>query len=651
MFKRILALAAALLFAVSVMPLALAKPDIPTRYTTPSGYNKNDYQKLVRFLEIKNEDGVKNGEKLNEDYDPTDPETWLGIEWNSYGRLINFYNNYNRLVGDLDLTGCTRLKRVYMYYCDLGVVDMSGCTSLEYLDIFGWNASSVNVSGCSALKELYIYYTPELDSLDITGCTKLTNVCIGDTGLTSADLSACPDLEELRFPNNMLKALVVPGTSDLRLIDIENNSVKTLDLTGCDGLEYIRCSDNALTALDVTGCPELTQLYCSGNKITKLDLTNCTKLREIDSTSNRLTSLNFNKCTEFEVGRVKAETGGYVGFQRKSVYHFYDDGTGALIWTLLAQATHKSGYKFAGWYDGNGELVTKDYDCFLEYGADRIQLTAKFTEGAQLAAPAVTASNVEETGKIKLSWKAVPGAAKYQVWRADFSGGDYKLLKTTASTSFINTSTVTCRSYVYRVRAVDSDGFFGDYCEEVPAFCRLPRPVVTGTHVASTGKNKLTWEPMEYASSYKVYRATSKDGTYKQIGVTNDDHYIDSTSKAGTTYYYKVKAAYYYEEGDSAFSEIKTLTCDLARPVVTISLSNGKPKLTWKAITGAKEYKIYRRVGTSGDYTLMKTTTNLSYTNTSAVAGKTYYYKVMAIHEKSAANSAYSAAKSITATK
>ena len=41
------------------------------------------------------------------------------------------------------------------------------------------------------------------------------------------------------------------------------------------------------------------------------------------------------------------------------------------------------------------------------------------------------------------------------------------------------------------------------------------------------------------------------------------------------------------------------------------------------------------------------TTTNTSVTNTSAEAGKTYYYKVKAIHSKSAANSAYSSVDSI----
>ena len=93
---------------------------------------------------------------------------------------------------------------------------------------------------------------------------------------------------------------------------------------------------------------------------------------------------------------------------------------------------------------------------------------------------------------------------------------------------------------------------------------------------------------------------------------------------------------------NSAFSEIKNLVCDLPRPEVTIALSSGHPKLSWKAIDGAVKYEIYRSASSSSGYTKTYTTTKCSYTNTTATAGKTYYYKVIAVAEKSSANSAYS---------
>ena len=91
--------------------------------------------------------------------------------------------------------------------------------------------------------------------------------------------------------------------------------------------------------------------------------------------------------------------------------------------------------------------------------------------------------------------------------------------------------------------------------------------------------------------------------------------------------------------------------CDLKAPVVSITTSSGKPKVSWAAITGAKEYKIYRSTSKTGTYSLVKTTTAKYWKDTTAKKGKTYYYKVVAVHKSSGANSAYSTVKSIKCTK
>ena len=44
--------------------------------SVPEGYDEQDYLKMYAFLEMADADGVKNGTKLNEDYDPRIPPTW-----------------------------------------------------------------------------------------------------------------------------------------------------------------------------------------------------------------------------------------------------------------------------------------------------------------------------------------------------------------------------------------------------------------------------------------------------------------------------------------------------------------------------------------------------------------------------------------------
>ena len=82
MKRKLKVIAAILLVLVmlgSAMPMQLTAEIMTpptTRYATPDGYNDHDYQKMVAFFEQTDENGVRNGEKLSEDYDPTDSETY-----------------------------------------------------------------------------------------------------------------------------------------------------------------------------------------------------------------------------------------------------------------------------------------------------------------------------------------------------------------------------------------------------------------------------------------------------------------------------------------------------------------------------------------------------------------------------------------------
>ena len=89
----------------------------------------------------------------------------------------------------------------------------------------------------------------------------------------------------------------------------------------------------------------------------------------------------------------------------------------------------------------------------------------------------------------------------------------------------------------------------------------------------------------------------------------------------------------------------------IATPSVSITTANGKPKLTWNAVTGADKYYVYR--STDGKtYKQLSTTTKTSLTNTGAKKNTKYYYKVKAICSvNSNANSTFSNIVSIKATK
>lgn len=79
-------------------------------------------------------------------------------------------------------------------------------------------------------------------------------------------------------------------------------------------------------------------------------------------------------------------------------------------------------------------------------------------------------------------------------------------------------------------------------------------------------------------------------------------------------------------------------------PTVTVSAdtASGKPKLTWNAIADADKYRIYRSTSKSGKYAYLATAAEETFTDTSAVAGTNYYYKVRALDSENSLYSGYS---------
>ena len=154
-------------------------------------------------------------------------------------------------------------------------------------------------------------------------------------------------------------------------------------------------------------------------------------------------------------------------------------------------------------------------------------------------------------------------------------------------------------------------------------------PVVKAGNSATSGKPMLTWDAVDGATSYKVYRATAKNGAYSVINTTKALTYTNTGAALGTTYYYKVEAL--NAAGKSlGFSDVVE---GKVAPVLAVGYSSvsGKPQLTWKAVPGATEYQVYRSTQQNSGYTKINTTTSTSYVNTGAKAGTTYYYKIVAV--------------------
>ena len=334
---------------------------------------------------------------------------------------------------------------------------------------------------------------------------------------------------------------------------------------------------------------------------------------------------------------------------------YSDSGKPKLTWNAVSGATsyrvfrsesRGTGYSLLGTttatsYTNTGAAVGKTYYYRVKAvnsvgTSGHSNIVSGKAKTAAPAAPSVTAGN-SSTGKPKLTWNAVSGAVKYEVYRSTRQNSGYSLLGTTTSTSYVNTGASTGTTYYYRVKAVNRNGMASGYSNIVSCKAKAAAPAAPSVTAgnSSTGKPRLTWKAVSGAVSYRIYRSESRGTGYSLLGTTSSTSYVNTGAAAGKTYYYRVKAV--NRDGmASGYSNIvsgKAKAAAPAAPSVTIgNSSTGKPQLTWKAVSGAVSYRIYRSESRGTGYSLLGTTSSTSYVNTGAAAGKTYYYRVKAVN-------------------
>lgn len=162
----------------------------------------------------------------------------------------------------------------------------------------------------------------------------------------------------------------------------------------------------------------------------------------------------------------------------------------------------------------------------------------------------------------------------------------------------------------------------------------IKMPSISGTAKAtpsSTTKIKISWKKQDLASGYQIF--DNKNKLIKTVKGGTKTSYTVSGLKAGKTYSFKVR---YYNETDkrkcySNFTKTVKSSTKPSTPKITLKSKKSKQAtISWKKISGASGYEIYRSTKSKSGFKKIKTTTKTSYTNTKLTSKKRYYYKVRA---------------------
>lgn len=249
----------------------------------------------------------------------------------------------------------------------------------------------------------------------------------------------------------------------------------------------------------------------------------------------------------------------------------------------------------------------------------------------------------------KLTWTKVSGASGYYVQQ--YSSKKWKTIKTTTSNSHSLSSLKLGTTYKYRViayRTVSKKKIEGTASATLSVKTAVVTPSAITTSAVKTNSVKLTWGKSTGAAGYYVEQY--KSGKWTQIKKTTATSLTVSSLTAGTKYSFRVCA--YKSSYKSAYTATKYVTTTCAAPTsfAVKNVEDTTATLSWKKVTGAAGYTVYKYDAASGKYASYKTTTATSLSLTGLKPLTEYKFYVVAYHKANGSQLNSAASSTVTFT-
>ena len=227
-----------------------------------------------------------------------------------------------------------------------------------------------------------------------------------------------------------------------------------------------------------------------------------------------------------------------------------------------------------------------------------------------------TISTTVDDKSIQLSWKKIPQATIYKIFRDD------KLFSETENDFYLDTTINPGVKHCYQILAVGNYSITGVLSEYTCNSSLIGAPKnLSGT----VSKNNITlkWETVEGASNYKIQRNN------KTIGYAGEPIYNNDSLDFATNYYYTISSisSNGIEGLTSEIYEIRTRDY-VEAPTLSSFNNDNSINLIWNEVTLAISYNLYR------DGALIKKLNINSYKD-ACVPGETHCYQITSIDKYS----------------
>lgn len=229
-------------------------------------------------------------------------------------------------------------------------------------------------------------------------------------------------------------------------------------------------------------------------------------------------------------------------------------------------------------------------------------------------------------------WYSVPGATGYHVYR--HNGSEYVKIATVKATGsalsyYVDTASKNvCAKQYYKVKAYNSSGTSAISKNNVLAYVIKTPTVKAAINTSRSGCIKVTWNNVHSSCYYLLYRRTANTD-WQLIEDTDLNSYYDHNVKSNEVYYYTVRA--YNKNAISGYNPTGVSLRYVAMTNLnSVTSSSDGLNVSWKAVSGAERYYLYRRSDTKADWERLAVLKSTSYQDTSVEKNKIYYYTVRA---------------------
>lgn len=323
------------------------------------------------------------------------------------------------------------------------------------------------------------------------------------------------------------------------------------------------------------------------------------------------------------------------GVERADSYIVYKKTNGA-SWKRIAVVGADEACTFCDPDVADGNVYTYTVKASMQGFVSAYDKTGLTVEFIKLPVPELTDARAENGG-ITVSWKNIPAAKGYTLYRrtADTEWAELSELAA-GTTSYTDKNIDFGVKYYYTLTAFRGEIISGYNAAGVSATYVVSAPVLVSAANATNGVT-VKWKASANADGYYVYRKTS-NGSWSRIASVGGStlSYTDKTAKGGTTYIYTVASVLGGVKGQY---DKKGVSCKyIESPKLVIKNTSEGINISWKKCAGAERYRIYIK-GADGKWQKLATSKNadiLSYNDRTVKSGQKYTYTVKSLNGSNA---------------